>query len=100
MVKKGMGMADFFESNVTGPNDITPPRTGSGTGWFIAGMAILGFGIFAALAASGGSPSASAFAALCVPLGAALMAVGFCLRIAHLIELRLIDIQRDVRKGR
>ncbi len=69
---------------------VKAPRTGNGW-WPIAiGIAFLALGIFAAIGGAG--PGADAFAGL----GAALIAWGVIARLVHLIELRLIDIERHL----
>jgi len=69
-------------------------RLGSGTGYFVAGSLLLAFGLFAALAATGGGGgSAIGVATFCVPLGAGLLAVGFWVSLFGKLEQRLIDLQ-------
>jgi hypothetical protein len=75
-------------------HEITPPRIGTGTGYFVAGSVLLALGMFAALAASGGGgPSAVGVATFCLPLAAGLIAVGFWVSLFGKLERRLIDLQ-------
>lgn len=67
---------------------VAPPRIGRGTWFFVLGGALIALGVFAS---AGGASNFGVGAAL---LGAGFAGVGFWSRLFHLIELRLIDLQR------
>lgn len=77
--------------------NIAPPRIGSATGYFIIGAALIAFGLFAAVAAAGGGSGAAGAAGFCLTIGALLIGIGFWVRLFAMLELRLIDLQRDLR---
>jgi hypothetical protein len=77
---------------------VEQPRIGEGVGWFIAALVSFAIGIFCVMAASGGSMGAAGLATICFAIGSGCLAVGFWTRLAHLIELRLIDIQKEFRE--
>jgi len=67
---------------------VVPPRIGRGTWLFVLGGALIALGVFAS---AGGASNFGLGAAL---FGAGFIGVGFWSRLFHLIELRLIDLQR------
>lgn len=73
---------------------VADPRIGSGLGLIWSGVALGVLGLFALAASAGGSTDAGAFGVVATPGAASLIAIGFWVRLAHKIELRLIDIQR------
>jgi hypothetical protein len=78
---------------------VEEPRIGRGTGYFVAGVILLFIGIFAALAASGGSSEAAPFAEIALTLAAGLIVVGFWVRLFGLLELRLIDMETALKRA-
>jgi hypothetical protein len=79
-------------------NPVEPPRTKEGIGWAVAAFAAFLLGLFGAFAAAGGGAGALGFSMLCFAIMSGCLAVAFWTRLAHLIELRLIDIQRELRR--
>lgn len=62
-------------------------RIGSGIGWMVAGVALLMFGVFAALGGGG------SVATLVLSLAGLCVVIGFWTRLFGAIEQRLIEIQ-------
>ena len=81
-------------------NVIAGARIGKATGYFVFGLLLLAFGLFAALAAAGGARDAEAFADFALLIAGVLIAIGFWIRLFGLIELRLIDIETAIKGSR
>ena len=78
--------------------DIKPARIGGGWPYFILGWILVFFG-FAYLGSSDGTDAAFG-GVFTMSVGSGFIAVGFWLSIAHKIELRLIDLQKELTRVR
>lgn len=77
---------------------VAPPRIGDGRVSLIVGTLVLLSGLFALEAAAGGSDTA-AFGQVALALSFFLLAMGLAKRLFHMIERRLIDVEKLLQKG-